>query len=99
MTKRTRRRYSDEFKADAVNLIEQQGYTTVEAARRLGVERSCLNRWRRQRRGEPPRPHPAASEPDERDGELRELREENRKLRTEREILKKAAAFFANESN
>ena len=72
MSKRGRRRYTDEFKADAVRWVEREGYGLTEAVRRLGVERSCLARWRR---------------------------EEVRKLRMERDILKKATAFFANESN
>lgn len=92
----TRRRYSEEFKADAVNLVEEQGYGVSEAARGLGIDRSILARWRRECReqtiGSSSRPNE-----DERDAELRQLREENRKLRIEREILKKAAAFFANE--
>ncbi|BBO56451.1 hypothetical protein CLAM6_17620 [Cobetia sp. AM6] len=50
MTKKTRRRYSDEFKADAVSLVSDQGYTVSEAARRLGVDRSLLDRWCRKQR-------------------------------------------------
>lgn len=42
MTKKTQRRYSDEFKADAASLVTEQGYSVSEAARRLGVERSVL---------------------------------------------------------
>jgi transposase len=98
MSQETRRRYSDEFKADAVKLLEQEGYGLTEAARRLGVDRSCLTRWRRELRGEKAaEPVPASA--DEKDAELRRLREEVRKLRMERDILKKATAFFANESN
>lgn len=98
MSKKSRRVYTDEFKADAVRLLEEEGYALSEASRRLGVDRSCLARWRRERRAEAaPEPRPASA--DERDAELRRLREEVRKLRMEREILKKAAAFFANESN
>lgn len=50
MTKKTRRRFSDEFKADAVSQVIDQGYSVSEAARRLGVERSVLDRWCRQHR-------------------------------------------------
>lgn len=98
MSKDTRRRYSEEFKVDAVHLVEEQGYGVAEAARRLGIDRSILARWRRERR-EQALGSPIRSSGDERDVELRRLREENRKLRIEREILKKAAAFFANELN
>lgn len=45
MTKKTRRRSSDKFRVDAVSLVIEQGYSVSEAARRLGVERSELNRW------------------------------------------------------
>jgi transposase len=96
MGKRTRRRYSEEFKAEAVNLVEQHGYGVAEAARRLDIDRSVLARWLRDPQG---KPAPARAEVDERDAELRRLREENRKLLMEKEILKKAAAFFAKESS
>ena len=83
-----------------MRLLEEEGYGLTEAARRLGVDRSCLNRWRRELRGEKPVVTSAlpASEA-EKDAELRRLREEVRKLKLERDILKKATAFFANESN
>ena len=95
MGRRMRRQYSDAFKAEAVALVEEQGYGVTEAARRLGIDRSNLQRWRQERAGEP---RPLAEEPD-REAELKQLREEVRKLRTERDILKKAAAFFANASS
>lgn len=98
MSTQTRRRYTAEFKADAVRLLEEEGYGLSEVSRRLGVERSCLTRWRRELRGEWD-PAPRLASADERDAELRRLREEVRKLRMERDILKKAAAFFANESS
>lgn len=98
MSKQTRRRFTDEFKADAVRLVDDEGYGLTEAARRLGVERSCLARWRRELRGEA-RAKPESLGTEEKDAELRRLREEVRKLRIERDILKKATAFFASESN
>ena len=88
MSKQTRRRYTDEFKADAVRLVESEGYGLTEAARRLGVERSCLARWRREVRGEAPvKAEPVSTE--EKDAELRRLREKVRKLLMERDIFKK----------
>jgi transposase len=98
MSKATRRRHSEEFKADAVRLTQEQGYGVAEAARRLGIDRSVLARWLRESREAPSgtRERPAEGE---RDAELRWLREENRKLLMERDILKKAAAFFAKESS
>ena len=97
MSNSTRRRYSEQFKADAVQLVEEQGYGVSEAARRLGVDRSCLDRWRRERRGQA-EGEKRSGAADERDAELRALRDEVRKLRMERDILK-ATAFFANESS
>jgi transposase len=95
MNKATRRRYTAEFKAEAVALVQDQGYKIADAARALGIDRKLLDRWMAQAR-EQPQPSAAA---DSRDAELAKLREEVRKLRIEKEILKKAAAFFAKESN
>ena len=97
MTKKTRRRYSDEFKADAVCLVSDQGYTVAEAARRLGVDRSLLDRWCRKQRQQTS--GASSQHADDRDDEIKMLREEVRKLQIEKDILKKAAAFFAKESS
>jgi transposase len=99
MSKATRRRYSEEFKADAVRLAKEQSYGVSEAARRLGIDRSVLARWLRESDDDQPRVSRNRPVEDERDSELRRLREENRKLLMERDILKKAAAFFAKESS
>ena len=84
------RRYSREFKAEAVGLVVEQGYSVAEAARNLGVNANMLSRWKQEFEG-------SAPSVDEK-SELARLRAENKRLRMEREILKKAAAFFANES-
>jgi transposase len=97
MSKKTRRRYSDEFKDDAVNLVRVEGYGIAEAARRLDIDRSLLDRWCRQQR-EQVQGVPEA-QGDERDAEIKKLREEVRKLRMEKDILKKATAFFVKESS
>ena len=72
MTKKTRRRFSDELKADAVSLVIDQGYAVSEAARRLGIERSVLDRWCRKHRqqvaGSPGR------QEDDRDAEIKSNR-------------------------
>ena len=78
MTKKTRRRFSDEFKVDAVGLVTDQGYSLSEAARRLGVERSVLDRWCRKHRQQAS-DAPSRQE-DDRDAEIKKLREEVRKL-------------------
>lgn len=95
MSKRKRRNYSQEFKASAVDMVENQGYRVEDVCRRLDISRSNLNRWRKA-------PDSSSSETgasaDDKDARLKKLEEENRQLREEREILKKAAAFFVNES-
>lgn len=94
MSKRKRRNYSQEFKASAVDMVENQGYRVEDVCRRLDINRSNLNRWRRDLEA----PSQASAAPvDDKDARLSKLEEENRQLREEREILKKAAAFFANE--
>ena len=94
METKPRRKFSREFKIEAVKLITEQHYTISEAARNLGVVTSVLRRWMRELEAEA-----AGSRlgPDER-MELAHLRREVKTLRQEREILKKAAAFFAKES-
>jgi transposase len=83
-----------EFKRSAVGLVNRQGYSVPEAARSLGVDAHTLRDWLKQFSGEEglaPAGEGAVAD------ELRRLRKENARLRMEREILKKAAAFFAKE--
>jgi len=94
MSETTRKKYTLEFKQDAVKLVTEQGYTISEAARNLGVNTNMLGRWKKEFEQEA---NGSRLPADER-AELTRLREENRRLKMEREILKKAAAFFANES-
>jgi transposase len=92
-----RRKYSEEFKAGAVGLVLEEGKGVVEAARDLGMPQSVLSRWVEQARadgGKSLRGTLTSSEKEE----LARLRKENRTLRVERDILKKAAAFFAKEN-
>ena len=95
MSKRKRRNYSEEFKASAVDMVENQGYRVEDVCRRLDISRSNLNRWRNKRKSSN---NESAVPEDCKEGRLKELEEENRKLREERDILKKATAFFAKES-
>ena len=90
-----RRTYSREFKVSAVGLVQQQGYTVAQAAKSLGIDAASLRGWLKQF---PQDGKPQADSPDGVQAELRRLREENRRLLMEREILKKATAFFAKES-
>lgn len=93
MSNQTRRRFSDEFKEEAVKLITEQGYKVSEASRNLDINASMLRRWQRELS-----PESAGSIDADEKSELQRLRKENKTLRMEREILKKAAAFFAKES-
>jgi transposase len=90
----TRKRYTAEFKAEAVRLVEEDKLSAVQVGRDLGVDHSLVSRWVAAARG---RRTPGALTSEER-AELVRLRKENAILQKEREILKKAAAFFAKET-
>jgi transposase len=91
--KRQYKQYTKEFKEEAVSLVTEQGYSVPEAAKSLGVNPNLLYRWKD--KIEEKKAGTAISE-DER-AELQRLRKENKELRMEKEILKKASAFFAKE--
>lgn len=93
MEKNKRRNYTKEFKEEAVRLITEEGYSYAEAGRNLGVNPNLLSRWKREFEGVEIDPGSAAAM----QAELKQLRKENKRLKLEREILKKAAAFFAKE--
>jgi transposase len=90
-----RRQFTREFKMSAVQLVNQQGYSVPEAAKSLGVEPNCVRQWV-EKLGSDPAAAPAGE--GAMAAELRRLRKENARLTMERDILKKAAAFFAKES-
>jgi transposase len=98
MGKKERRFYTKEFKSEAVNLITEQGYEVAEAARNLGVHQSLLRRWKKQSEKDGAHAFPGKGHMTPEKEELQRLRKEVKQLRMEREILKKAAAFFAKES-
>ena len=95
---RRRRSYTREFKVEAVKLVTEKGYSVAEAARSLDIGETLLRSWKQafEQQGEPAFPGqgslPAVEE------ELRRLRAENKRLLMERDILKKATAFFAKEA-
>ena len=96
---KTRRTFTPEFKAEAVRRIGSEGKSLAEVARELGLGESMLRAWKQAiaARGEPAFPgkgHPPAHEE-----ELRRLRAEVKRLTMERDVLKKATAFFARESS
>jgi len=91
--KKTRRKYTEDFKRDAVALVTEQGYKVSEAARSLGINDNLLRRWRQEFEDET---SGVLLSTDERE-ELKRLRKEVRMLRMEKDILKKASAYFAKE--
>lgn len=96
--KRARQSYTKEFKNDAVKLVIEQGYSTSEVGRRLGINQTNVSRWVREYRQENEPSVNGSATRNELENEVKRLFKENQRLRMEREILKKAAAFFANES-
>jgi transposase-like protein len=88
-----RRKFSPQFKAEAVQLVIETGKPIAEVARDLGVNDGTLGNWVKAWRDANPEPVAELS-PVER-ARMSELEEENRRLRMENEFLKKAAAFFA----
>ena len=94
----TRRSYSREFKLEAVRLVTEQGLSVAEVARDLDIHENLLRNWKRRLAEEGDRAFPGNGKLPADQEELRQLREEVRKLRMERDILKKATAFFAKEA-
>lgn len=88
-----RRKFSSEFKQEAVALIQRSGQSANQVAKELGVSQTALSRWRREATSSAASPNGLRAAE-----ELKALRREVERLRMERDILKKAAAFFANES-
>ena len=97
MERRKRRSYTSEFKAETVRLVVDGGRSIAEVARDLELTESALRLWVRQSEVDAGRGKPGELTTQERE-ELQQLRREVKTLRLEREILKKAAAFFAKEN-
>jgi transposase len=94
--RRPRRSFTDEFKQGAVRLVLDEGKTVAQVARDLDLTASALMKWVVQARAD--RTQGRTGLTTEERAELARLRKEVRELRMERDILKKAAAFFAKES-
>jgi transposase len=93
---RKRTTYTAEFKLNAVKMVTDQKLSVAEAARRLGVGENLRHTWRKAFRQEGAAAFPGHGQPTPADDELRRLRAENARLRAERDLLKKAAAYFAS---
>jgi transposase-like protein len=95
--RRKRRSLTSEFKTEAARLVIDVGRSIPDVAKELDLTQSALRSWVSQARTDAGNGPPGALTTDERE-ELQRLRRETRQLKMEREILKKAAAFFAKES-
>ena len=92
-----RRIYTKEFKKESVRLIVEEGRPISEVARELGTAQSLLHRWKKKSEEGKIDPFPGQGRLSPEDEELRRLRRENKRLRMEHEILKKAVAIFSEE--
>lgn len=96
MTQSTRKRYSREFKIEAINMVVEQGRKATEVAESLGVGKSTLQKWltqyRKEQQGIAPKSGNALTAEQR---EIQQLRKENQRLKMERDILKKASALLA----
>lgn len=97
MTTKTRRRYTDEFKTEAVRLVRDSARPVAQVARDLGIADHLLYRWRGEQRQAASQGHTRESLRPEQE-ELVRLRREHGTLKQERDFLTHAAAFFAKES-
>ena len=89
-------KFTKEFKLEAIKLVNEQGYTQSEVAERLGISSKNISRWIAELSSDKTQAKPKLSAEQ---AELHQLRKEVKRLKLEREILKKATAFFVNESN
>lgn len=95
---KSRRQFSKEFKLEAVKLVKERGVSVMQACRDLDIHENVLRKWVRQSTQDPQQAFPGHGVMKPEQAELEKLRKEVAKLRMERDILKKAAAFFAKES-
>ena len=93
-----RRQYSKEFKLDAVSLVLDQGYTRSEAGRNLGIDSRMLGRWVKEHQTEDGQAFRGSGKLTPEHEEIRKLKAQVKRLEMERDILKKATAFFAAET-
>ena len=94
----TRRTFSREFKIEAVKLVTERGVAVAQACRDLEVAESVLRRWMREAAAAPVSAFPGNGQQRAELAEIAALKKEVARLRAERDILKKAAAFFAREA-
>ena len=93
-----RRKFTREFKIEAVRLIAERGVTVAQASRDLGVHGTVLRNWVKAFRDDPEHSFPGNGQQKPEQAEIARLKREVAKLKAERDILKKAAAYFAKDS-
>jgi len=93
-----RRKFTREFKLEAVRLIKDRGESVAQASRDLGVHGTVLRNWVKAFAGDPQHAFPGQGQMKPEQAEIARLKREVIKLKAERDILKKAAAYFAKES-
>jgi transposase len=93
-----RRKFSREFKLEAVRLVKDRGVAAAQAARDLDLHENVLRKWIRELGADPRHAFPGHGQMKPEQLEIERLRREVTKLRAERDILKKATAFFAREA-
>lgn len=93
-----RRKFSREFKLEAVRLVKERGVSVAQAARDLDLHENVLRKWIREVSADPQQAFPGHGQMKPEQLEIARLRKEVAKLKAERDILKKAAAFFAKEA-
>lgn len=91
-----RKVYSREFKLQALRMVTDKGLSIAEVSRQLGVTEGCLRNWKKAAEEQEDAAFPGPGKLSPADDELRRLRAEVHRLRAERDLLKKAAAYFAN---
>ena len=96
---KTRKSYSKEFKLDAVSLVTEQNYKIAEAARSLGISANMLGRWLKEQESEGAHAFRGNGKLTPEQEEIRQLRAENKRLKMEKEILKKATEDSSQQSN
>jgi len=94
----TRKKYSKEFKLDAVSLIIDQDYSRTEAARSLGINANMLGRWVKEHQAGDGQSFRGNGKLTPEQEEIRKLKTQVKRLQMEKEILKKATVFFAAET-
>ncbi len=92
--KSERRRYTKEFKEEAVKLVTEQGYRISEAARNLGINENMLSRWKQEQRDQDEIGSTRFDSPQSMATEIKRLEKENKRLKMEREILKKSGGLL-----